>query len=76
MAQIDRAKEEIGWLKLLVAIFAAIAVSLIAWLFRNYDTASWPELLMVTLAAVWVSGLLFYFNHRAHRWIESLEYMP
>ena len=32
MAHIDKVKEEIGWLKVVFAIFLATALSLIAWL--------------------------------------------
>lgn len=39
MAQLDSAREELGWLKVLFTVLAAIGVSLIAWLSQAYDTA-------------------------------------
>ena len=36
MAQIDKQKEEIGWLKVIFAILLATDISLIAWLVQNY----------------------------------------
>ena len=40
MAKADRLKEEIGWLKLIFGVLAAVDASLVAWLAQNYTTGA------------------------------------
>lgn len=40
MAQIDKLKEEIDWLKVVFAILIATDISLVAWVIQNYGKAS------------------------------------
>ena len=40
MAKIDRLKEEIGWLKLVLGLLVAVDASLVGWLAQNYESAS------------------------------------
>src|SRR5713101_6295610 len=40
VSKLDRIKEELGWLKVVLAASIAIDVSLIAWLAQNFETAS------------------------------------
>ena len=37
MARLDSAKEELGWLKVIFAVFAAAEASLIAWAAQAYE---------------------------------------
>jgi hypothetical protein len=39
MSKADRIKEEIGWLKVVLAVTAAVDASLVAWLAQDYDRA-------------------------------------
>ena len=65
MAQIDKLKEEIGWLKVIFAILIATDISLIAWLAQNYRKAT-PLLLtiglvvafLVTLIIIWINNVV------------------
>ena len=40
MAKIDEIKEFIGYLKVLIGIAVAVALSLIVWIFNHYDALS------------------------------------
>ncbi|MDD5212312.1 MAG: hypothetical protein PHV62_07840 [Sulfuricurvum sp.] len=40
MSKVDEIKENIGWLKVIFGLLAAIDVSLLGWLAQNYNTAS------------------------------------
>ena len=73
MAQIDKLKEEIGWLKVIFAILIATDISLIAWLAQNYGKA--PSLLLtIGLAvAVLVTLIIIWINNVAYRKIDKLE---
>lgn len=46
MAQIDKVKEEIGWLKVIFAILIAADISLVTWLSQNHGKAD-PLLVIV-----------------------------
>ena len=62
MSKIDRIKEELGWLKIVFAIFVTIDVSLVAWLAQNYDKTSnilvvfgFSAVVVLTFVVVWVN---------------------
>ena len=57
MAKIDEVKEFIGYLKVLIGIAIAVALSLIAWLFNNYDILSLTDKILTMV--VFISDLLF-----------------
>lgn len=73
MARIDRLKEEIGWLKIVFAIAAALDASLVAWLAQNYATAS-PIIVGAGLtAALAFAAILVLVSRRVYRRFEELE---
>ena len=69
----DRVKEEIGWLKVVFAILAAIDISLIGWLAQGYSSA--PAFLQaVAFVAVGiVTGGIVRVSGAARRKIAELE---
>ena len=73
MAYIDKAKEEIGWLKVVFAILLAADISLVAWGVQNYGKAS-PLLLTIgVIAAFLVTLAIIWVNSVAYRKINKLE---
>ena len=73
MAQIDKIKEEIGWLKVIFAILIATDISLIAWLAQNYGKAP-PLLLEIGLVVAFlVTLVIIWINNVAYRKIDELE---
>ena len=73
MAQIDKVKEEVGWLKVIFAILIATDISLIAWLVQNYGKAH-PLLLTIGLiVAFLVTLIIIWINNLAYRKIDKLE---
>ena len=73
MAQIDKLKEEIGWLKVIFAILIATDISLVAWLVQNYGKVN-HLLLKVGLAmAFLVTLVIVWINNVAYRKIDKLE---
>ncbi|MYA71199.1 hypothetical protein F4009_16225 [Candidatus Poribacteria bacterium] len=73
MAHIDKVKEEIGWLKVVFAIFLATALSLIAWLVENYGTGQTLLLVVGGVAAFLVMLAIIWINSVAKRKINKLE---
>ena len=73
MAHIDKVKEEIGWLKVVFAIFLATALSLIAWLVENYGTGQTLLLVVGGVAAFLVMLAIIWINNVAKRKINKLE---
>lgn len=73
MAQIDKLKEEIGWLKVVFAILIATDISLVAWVIQNYGKAS-PSLLVTgAIAAILITLIIIWINKAAYRKIDKLE---
>jgi len=59
MAKIDEIKELIGFLKLLFATFVAIDVSLVAWLYKTYETNAFAfNLTALLLVFVFSMGII------------------
>lgn len=73
MPQIDRIKEELGWLKVVFGILAATDISLIAWLSQSFGVASNAKIALTVLLVVLVTGAIVWVNRVAYRKIEQLE---
>ena len=72
MAKLDSAKEEIGWLKVLFAVLAAVDASLVAWLSQTYSTANRILLICAILAAAVITACVVWINRVAYRRIREL----
>nr|VFK15474.1 MAG: hypothetical protein BECKLPF1236A_GA0070988_101267 [Candidatus Kentron sp. LPFa]VFK31219.1 MAG: hypothetical protein BECKLPF1236C_GA0070990_101317 [Candidatus Kentron sp. LPFa] len=73
MAEIDKLKEEIGWMKVLFGILIISNISLIAWIAQNYNRA--PEILLL-IGIVGVLSItigIAWLNKSAYRRIDKLE---
>lgn len=73
MAKADGAKEEIGWLKVLFAVGAAIDASLVAWLGQNHDRASGLVVVLALVAAILLTLYVARINTVAYRRINDLK---
>jgi membrane protein YdbS with pleckstrin-like domain len=73
MAQIDKEKEYISWIKIIFTIMIATDISLIGWLFGNYDEISQ----IVKIASLIVIGFMsigiILINKHAINKINNLE---
>jgi hypothetical protein len=73
MAMLDSAREELGWLKVLFAVLAAIDVSLIAWVSQTYDTSKNALLFAAMAAAGVLTAYVIWINQVAYRKIRELK---
>ncbi len=73
MAHIDKVKEEIGWLKVIFAIFIATVLSLIAWLVENYGKGQRLLLVIGRVAAFLIMLATIKINSVAKQKINKLE---
>jgi len=73
MAKLDSAKEELGWLQVLFAVFVAIDASLIPWVSQAHETAKsyLTALAIVGIAAFTATAI--WINRSAYRKIRELE---
>jgi cytochrome b subunit of formate dehydrogenase len=73
MSKSEKVKEEIGWLKVVFAIFVGTDISLVAWFVQNYSSR--PTLLIVIclVAVVLITGILIWINYAAYKKIDELE---
>lgn len=60
MRKLDKEKEIIGYLKVVFSILIAIDVSLVAWLYKNFDLLNTLEkLLTLCLIIVFTSSIIY-----------------
>jgi hypothetical protein len=73
MAKGERIKEEIGWLKVVFAIVAAVDASLIAWVVQNLNTERTAIMAAAFFLALLFSAIVIHVNHLAFERIKELE---
>lgn len=73
MSKIDKLKEEIGVIKLILAIVVAIEVSLLACLVQNYTVASTLLLVLCYSTLVVTTGIIIWAARAVFRKIDELE---
>jgi hypothetical protein len=75
LAKADSAKEEIGWLKVAFAVFAAVDASLLAWLAQTYTHGAANTLLgsVASIVAAALSAYVAWINIVAYRKIRELR---
>lgn len=69
----DKTKESIGYLKVLLSIFVAIDISLIAWLFQKYLIISKFTLFGVSFLILFIVFVIIMINRKILSKIDSLE---
>lgn len=73
MSKIDRIKDEIGWLKVVFGVLAAIDASLVAWLAQNFDSARTGLLILGLIMVIGVTGGIAWVNRVVYRRLDELE---
>jgi len=73
MAQIDEVKEEIGYLKLIFSILIAIGISIIGWIFQNFDTIKDSRMLLAFFALVFTGVSIIVVNKKIISKIRNLK---
>jgi hypothetical protein len=72
MAKIDEIKEFIGYLKVLIGLAIAVALSLIAWMFNHYETLTFLDRLLSTVVFVFDLLLIIMLNKKIIKQIKAL----
>ena len=73
MAKIDRIKEFISYLKVLLVLLLATNISLISWVLSNYNSKN-NTLLILSIVMVFIISLISIFiNKKIIKDIKSLE---
>ena len=73
MARIDKIKEQIGYLKVVFGIFIAIDISVLGYLFKNFEILSVFKVLIVVLFALMVTFGIIVINKKILENIDLLE---
>ena len=73
MAKLDRAKEELGWLKVVFAVATAIGASLVAWVAQADESTSAVWVVMACIAITAAGGGCIWINRSAYRTMRELE---
>jgi len=73
MSKVDGVREELGWLKVVFAVFIAIDVSLVAWVAQNYNAANGVLVVVAIVAVAVLTAVVVWVNRLAYRKIRELE---
>ena len=73
MSKVDGIREELGWLKVVFAVFIAIDVSLVAWVAQNYNAANGVLVVVAIVAVAVLTAAVVWVNRLAYRKIRELE---
>ena len=73
MAYIDEIKEEIGYLKLIFSILIAIGISIIGWIFQNFDSIKDSRMLLAFFALVFTGIAILVVNKKIIQKIRKLK---
>ena len=73
MAKIDKIKELIGYLKVVLGILVAIDVSIIGWLFKNEERLSNTKIILSSIAVVIATIGVIIVNKKILNEIDKLE---
>ena len=72
MLEIDKIKEEIGWLKVVFGLLVAIDVSLIGWAAQKFSGAPISLLSLAAFLVTLVTWAIIAVNRRAYGKIDEL----
>ena len=73
MAKIDKIKELIGYLKVVLGILVAIDVSIIGWLFKNEEQLSSIKIVLSSVAVVITTISVIIVNKKILDEIDKIE---
>ena len=73
MSEAKRVEQEIGWYKIIFAIFTVTDLSLLAWFVQNFATAKQSLLILCSISVIVVTVILVFINHRVFICLDRLE---
>ena len=73
MSNVDKIKEQIGWLKVVFGLLFATDISIVAYLFNNLERLNNLKVIIILLALSLVTLGILYINKKAMKKIDSLE---
>jgi len=72
MGQIDKVKEEIGWLKVVFSLLVAIDISIIGWTFTNFSKTNKILLFLALFLVSLITLAIVIVNRSAYLKIDKL----
>ena len=72
MAEIDKVKEEIGWLKAVFALLIATDVSLLGWAAQNFFKLPTFLLVISVILLLCITFAIIFINRKAYKKIDEL----
>jgi GMP synthase PP-ATPase subunit len=75
LAKADKAREELGWLKVVFAVSAAVDTSVLGWLAQKHNSADALSVVVAILVAAGLTADVAWMNIVAYRRIRELEYL-
>lgn len=73
MGKIDKEKESIGYLKVVFSILIAMDVSLVAWLYKNFELLNTVDKIFTFCLTLIITSSIIYVNKKILYKIDCLE---
>ena len=73
LAEIDRQKEEISYLKLILSIFIAIGISIIGWIFNHIENIKDYKMVIAFCVLIVIGVLVVILNKKIIKKIDKLK---
>ena len=73
MAEIDRQKEEISYLKLILSILIAIGISIIGWIFNHIEDVKDYRMIIAFFVLIVIGVLVIVLNRKIINKIDKLK---
>ena len=73
MAEIDRQKEEISYLKLILSILIAIGISIIGWIFNHIENVKDYRMIIAFFVLIVIGVLVIVLNRKIINKIDKLK---
>ena len=73
MSRSEKIKEQIGWYKVIFAVFAATLVSLVGWTATHYNSSAASIVYAAFFLIYFLSFLLMKINKKAFQMMDELE---
>ncbi len=73
MSEEARIKEEIGWYKVVFAIFVATDLSLLAWFVQNFQEQDIAVLLLCSMSIVFITVIIAAINRKVFKCLDRLK---
>lgn len=73
MSRAEKIKEQIGFIKFWLGIFVATILAIIGWIFVNFETAPYWQLILASISVIPIVVALFLAIRKFNKKLDEIE---